>query len=213
MIKRTRFTQADGLINKGPKAGAQRWYRDALFSVLVHLQPKLCLEIGTYYGGSSAVFQEYFDKFCPDGKLVTCDINRYTDLNMKNVEQVLVYPHWGMDKVNEWHSVNPETMLPYHDHKDYYESSVEKNIEILARYGEFDMCFLDADHTKFSASRDFRIAEGVLKQPKWILFDDTDEFEHECAPYYRELIGRGEHNSYDFDDWDVAVGASLMWRK
>lgn len=213
MIKRTRFTQADGLINKGPKAGASRWYRDALFSTLVHLQPKLCLEIGTYYGGSSAVFQEYFDKFQPEGLLVTCDINKYVDLNMPNVKQILVYPHFDLKKTQEWHNVDLTTMLPDSNVQDNIYNSVENNIGLLRPFGKFDFCFLDGDHTKFSASRDLRIAEEVLSDPKWILFDDTDEFEHECAPYYRELKERGEHNTYDFDDWDVAVGAALMNRK
>lgn len=209
-ITRTRFTQADGLINKGPKGGSQRWYRDALFSTLVHLQPKLCLEIGTHYGGSSAVFQEYFNKFCPDGRLVTCDIHKYTDLGMPNVQQVLVYPHSSLDDITKWHSVDTSNMLSDFDN---WHHSVQKNIDILKPYGPFDFCFLDGDHTKFSASRDIRIAEAVLKDPKWILFDDTDEFEHECAPFYLELKSRDIYDTYEFEDWDVAIGAALIRRK
>lgn len=213
MIKRTRFTQADGLINKGPKGGSQRFYRDALYSVLEHLKPKLCLEIGTYYGGSSAIFQEYFDKLCPEGKLVTCDINRYTELNMPNIEQVLVHPHTDMHLVKKWHQVEESKMLEGFNNPEIIENSVEKNIEIIRQYGKFDFCFLDGDHTVWSASRDMIIAESVLKDPKWILFDDVDEFDHECASYFLELKSRGQYKVYEFEDWDVQVGAALIWNE
>lgn len=220
-IKRTRFTQGDGFINKGPKCGSQRFYRDALYSVLEHLRPKLCLEIGTYFGESSAVFQEYFDKLCPEGKLVTCDVNKYTELNMPNVEQVLVYPHTSKDEMDKWHQLSPDRMLPdsySRERKDKLDTVIF-NTEILKPYGEFDFCFLDGDHTRFSATCDFEIAEKVLKDPKWILFDDTDEFEHECAEWFHDMkdvnrISKNPlYNIYEFEDWDVAVGAALMWNK
>ena len=218
-IKRTRFTQADGLINKGPKGGSQRFYRDALYSVLEHLKPKLCLEIGTYYGGSSAVFQEYFDKLCPEGKLVTCDVNKYTELNMPNVEQVLVYPHMPKEDMDKWHQLDTNKMLPdaYSRERKHRLDSVTFNTDILKSYGKFDFCFLDGDHTSNSAFCDFEIAVISLKNPKWILFDDVDEFDHECAEWFSNMkninnISKNPlYNIYEFEDWDVQVGAALIW--
>lgn len=215
-IERTRFTQADGSINMGPKAGHQRFYRDALYSVLEHLRPTLCLEIGTYYGGSSAVFQEYFDKLCPEGKLVTCDVNKYTELNMPNVEQVLVYPHLTKSQMDRWHALDSNKMLPdAYTRDDIVESSHIYNIEILKPYGEFDFCFLDGDHTTLSAARDWIIADSVLKHPKYVLFDDSKEYEHDCAKWIDDMRTYEPqlYNFYDFDDWEVTVGASLIWGK
>jgi hypothetical protein len=67
-----------------------RHYRDALYATLCRLRPTICLEIGTNYGGSSYIFQEYFNDTCNDGLLITVDIEKYTELNLLNVQQLIL---------------------------------------------------------------------------------------------------------------------------
>jgi hypothetical protein len=42
----------DRIINKGPFAGKPCYYKTGLLNTLIALRPQICLEIGTYYGGT-----------------------------------------------------------------------------------------------------------------------------------------------------------------
>jgi len=221
--RRSRYP--DGTIVHGPLSGKERYYRDALFSTLVHLKPKVCLEIGTHTGQSTHVFQEYFSRFMPDGVVVTCDIKNYVDLssspyNLPNVKQVKVYPHFW--DICQHHNVNSNEMLPFT--QEDLETSVDKNTRILLgaihqdllEYTEpqevFDFCFLDGDHHQLSLEKDLAIVQRLLRKPQYILLDDTEEWAHDSARYFHEKIKIDPGlDSYQFQDWPVAVGAALIW--
>lgn len=213
-IEQPALSSPQGNINKGPKAGAQRFYRDALYATLCHLKPQVCLEIGTHTGNATRVFQRYFDEQKKNGILITCDIKKYADLSdLKNVVQLQVYPH--VNNIPDWHPVEDGEMLP--GWKDVVHSELEnfkrvrKSLTDIGLWG-FDFVFIDGDHQRDSVYKDLKIATELLNPPKYILLDDTDEFDHDCSAIYHQEL-KNKYNTYEFDDWSVAVGAALLWEK
>jgi len=183
-------------------------YKKALFNTLVELRPKFCLEIGTHKGSSAEVFQNYFDKFEPNGLLVTCDIKKYVDLkNLKNVKQIIVAHH--INDISSFHNIKKQEL------KYSFSESVATNIKILREIkNEYDFAFIDGDHTRDSFLKDIIICETLLKDPKVMLIDDTKEPVHECSYVYMNEIKTSEmYEHYDFDDWKQFVGCSLVQRK
>jgi cephalosporin hydroxylase len=184
-----------------------RRYLDGLFSSLKYLKPKYCLEIGTNYGKSARVFQKYFDEYCPDGLLITCDIDSYGDLNLPNVKFVKVYPH-----------VTNSTDLHYvKDINEYTDDSVDLNVEKIEEAmnenlfeSAFDFVFIDGDHQVESVKRDLEIAKKLSNAPHYVLLDDTDDDRHPVGDYYRSI--KEDYSTYEFEDWH-GVGAVLMWDK
>ena len=139
-----------------------RKFREALFGCLLQLKPKYCLEIGTHLGQSTEVFQKYFDEHEPDGVVVTVDIHKYKELDLKNAKQLIVHPH--VDNSSDWHYVKNEELL------DHNVDSVAKNTEIIQESirnlpeSKFDFCFLDGDLQRDSVIKDFAIASNLLKE-------------------------------------------------
>ena len=189
-------------------------YRKALFNTLERFRPKVCIEIGTHTGNTTKVFQDYFDRYRPDGVLITCDIKKFADFsNLKNVRQVLVAHH--TENVQKFHPAVTDAELV---HKP--SESVKTNIDIIRKElldaGEelADFAFVDGDHQTQSIINDMAIVEALLKDPKLILIDDTKEEIHECSLYYETSIrGSDDYIAYDFDDWKQFVGCSLVMKK
>lgn len=200
-----------GNILRGPKAGTPRYYLDALYNSLVELKPKLCLEIGTHFGDSAKVFQAYFDEYMPDGMLITCDIKEYTDLSsMKNVKFIKVHPH--KNNMTTHHMVTNEELLKV------TEFSCDDNIDLVMDTfsidpNSFDFVFIDGDHQIDSFCQDLLIAQTLKKPDSWILVDDTVEEYHELAGYFQKFRKSDYWEVYDFDDWEVLAGASLLREK
>ena len=74
----------------------------------------------------------------------------------------------------------------------------------------FDFCFIDGDHQKISFLNDLKIAKTLTVYPHYALLDDTKEEAHECASVYKETVVK-EYGHYEFEDWPIFVGASLIW--
>jgi len=204
----------DRIIRKGKFAGTRCYYKTALLNTLIKFRPKTCLEIGTNYGGTAKIFKYYFEKYKPDGVLITADIRKYVDLDDNNIKQVLVYSH--VANIENHHDVFAKQMLPGFNAR--LDDSVKVNCEILKIELEkigvdaFDFCFIDGDHQKISFLRDLEIVKKLSYFPHYALLDDTKEEEHECSSIYnKELVGQVNH--YDFDDWPIFVGMSLIWEK
>lgn len=181
---------------------------NALYSTLLYLKPKYCLEIGTFHGQSAEVFDAYFNDFQPEGFLITIDIKKYVNIDSRYIKQVIVHPH--VTNSTSWHFVTNEEILPC------LNNSVEENIKIIKNnFGhKFDFCFLDGDHQMTSVISDFEIANALLQDPKYILFDDIDVKEHDSMKYYNKTINvNNELNIYNFNDWYEWVGAALLWEK
>lgn len=210
MIKRYRNTQPNSYIRSDDGVLTPRNYLDALYSCLVELKPKRCLEIGTNLGNSARVFQEYFSNNNNDGLLASCDIQQYVDLSdLKNIHQVRVYPHIIDFSL---HHIDTNKLLPDYKEVYYAEATINNNIEILKEYGPFDFIFLDGDHQAESVHKDLEISLALLSDGGKILFDDIAESHHDsCGIYHNEL--KPKFNHYEFEDWDVAVGAALIWKK
>jgi hypothetical protein len=186
-------------------------YKTGLLNTLIALRPIICLEIGTYYGGTTKIFEYYFRKYEPKGVLITADIRKYINLTSKRVRQVLVYPH--VCNICKYHDITPDQLLP--DFEMHFDDSVEANCEILRKELKavgaecFDFCFVDGDHQEVSFLRDLQIARLLSRPPHYTLIDDTKDEIHECAIVYKRLMN--EVNHYDFDDWPIFVGMSLIW--
>lgn len=200
-------------IQRGPMTGEAKYYKMALLNTLIHLHPCMCLEIGTWHGGSSRIFEQYFEEHCPDGFLVTADINVYTRLVGPRVKQVRAYPH--MLEILDYHKkLSGSDFLP--DWEKMVDHSVEVNSFIVLqalwasqRTQLFDFAFIDGDHQ--SLLKDIEIVERVVKSPWYALLDDTTSRAWKCSEdYYNEIKPLWE--SYDFDDWDVFAGCSLIWK-
>jgi len=210
-----RLPGPDRTIRVGPYAGRKCWYKTALLNTLIALRPKVCLEIGTYLGGTTKIFERYFENYRPDGILITADIKRYIDLsNHKRVRQVLVYPH--IKNIEMYHPISEEDMLP--NAKAVMSDSVTANVEILLAelraIGEqaFDFAFVDGNHTEVSLLKDLEIVKHTSHHPHYALLDDTKEALHETYCTYHEKI-QIQYNHYDFEDWPMFVGTSLIWSK
>jgi len=199
--------------NRFPPSGKpSRHFRDALFASLVHLKPKLCLEIGTHVGQSTDVFQKYFDEYEPDGVVVTVDIKKYVDIASKNVKQLIVHPH--VNNSSDWHYVKNEELL------DHNVDSVAKNTQLIKESirnfseNQFDFCFLDGDHQRESVINDFAISRNVLSDDQYVLLDDTEEEGHDSKTIYGEISAANTHNIYSFSkEWGVYCGCALIWNK
>ena len=199
--------------NKFPPSGKpERHFRDALYASLLHLKPKLCLEIGTHIGQSTAVFQEYFTDYEPNGLVVTVDIKKYVNIETKNVKQVIVHPH--VSNSSDWHYVNNEELL------DHNVDSVTKNTELIKESirnftaNRFDFCFLDGDHQKESVTKDLLISKNLLDGNQYILLDDTEEEGHDSKTVYEKMVSEGSHSIYDFSkEWGCYSGCALIWDK
>jgi predicted O-methyltransferase YrrM len=191
------------------KAGGLRNIYNALLSILIYLKPKICLEIGTYYGQSADVFAYYFDNYMPDGILVTTDIKLYKQITHPNIVQLLVHPH--VTNSQQWHYVSDVELLPC---VEYSASANIDRIQKILPKTKFDFCFLDGDHQRSSVYQDFTIAKSLLDEPQYILFDDIDVQEHDSTRVYEEDIKTDiSLNIYDFADWNEWVGAALLWNK
>jgi len=199
-------------MQKGQFAGAKCYYRTALLNVLIKLKPKICLEIGTHTGLTAQVFTAYFEKYKADGKLITADIKKYVDIKSDFSKQVLVYPHTL--NVAEYHDVSSQDMLAGWAAQS--QDSVKANCRILKEElvnigaDHFDFCFIDGDHQEASLRKDLEIAKALSRYPHYALLDDTKEGFHECsAVYAKSIINEVSH--YDFDDWPIFIGSSLIW--
>lgn len=209
-----RSEDPDRSIIAGEHMGSPCYYKTGLLNTLIALKPKVCLEIGTLFGGTAWVFQEYFDGHMPDGVLVTADVKQYVDLQSPNAFQAIVYPH-SVDVIAR-HSVVPDELLD--GSEAMCNESVERNVDILTDWlhkvgvGKYDFAFIDADHARLSLLKDIEIATRLTSLPHYMLLDDTKEGVHEVSVVYKdELVSK--YSTYDFEDWPVFVGASLIWAK
>tara|TARA_B100000686_G_scaffold351101_1_gene448900 strand:+ start:2419 stop:3168 length:750 start_codon:yes stop_codon:yes gene_type:complete len=188
-----RLAGPDRIIRKGKYEGQNCYYKTALLNTLIELKPLICLEIGTHYGGTTKVFQHYFEKYQPDGKLITTDIKYFIDYPASpNIKQVII--------------------KPYSEDSD----SIESSLTILKReleninHQKFDFTYIDGDHKETSFLKDIRLHKLLSKKPHYALLDDTKDEAHEsCFAYKNKIIN--DYNHYEFDDWPFFIGTSLIY--
>ena len=213
------------------QGGAMTFYIDALYSTLVELQPKICLEIGTHRGGSAKTFQRYFDNYCNDGWLLTVDIKEYVDVRTDNVAQATVYPHVLNFKKHHKHVKDKDVL----EGSEEVEGSEEKNCKIIEDYKSsagiyepFDFVFIDGDHQRDSFLKDVEIAKALSRPPHYMLLDDVSDYVHDSTTVFREEI-KPKYDHYLFEDWrssedifsldhvnhdqKVVAGTALIWEK
>jgi len=201
-------------VPKGKYEGTDRYYKTALWNTLLHLRPLICLEIGTWKGGSAKIFERYFGRYQPHGLLVTADVRKYTNVASQWVRQILVCPHDL--NICQNYRVKEEDLLP--NWRERVADSIEANSAILRRELEklrievplFDFAFVDGDH--WHLLKDLEIVRQIVAWPHYALLDDTQTGIWECGKVYHEQV-KHEWNHYDFDDWDIFTGTSLIWEK
>lgn len=189
-----RLPGPDRIIRKGQYEGQKCYYKTALLNTLIELKPLICLEIGTHYGGTTKIFQYYFEKYQPKGILITTDIKYYIEYpESKNIRQVIVKPH----------SEDSESITPYVD--------ILKNELSNINQKQFDFTYIDGDHKEASFLKDINLHKLMSKHPNYALLDDTKDEAHEsCFAYKNKIINEFEH--YEFDDWPVFTGTSLIYK-
>jgi len=186
-------------------------YKDALYSCLVQLKPKACLEIGTHIGGTTEVFETYFREHCPDGYLVTGDVNTYNKLESKNVKQVIVKSRIPFEELIKHHSDLDPKETQYSENSRYineliYWAALRKAKSI----DTFDFIFIDGNHTKESFEKDLQLSLNLLSDDGYILIDDVPS-NLECSEYFYEKIKPSKKfKIYEFEDWSSPVGAVLL---
>ena len=210
--------------------GTLTFYVDALYSTLVEIRPRICLEIGTHRGGTAKTFQRYFDNYCKDGWLLTVDIKKYVNIEKDNIKQCVVYPH--VENIRPHHmEVADKDMLSGFEE---IENSVEKNCSIIqdelnkAGFDKFDFVFVDGDHQRESFLKDVEISKRLSHAPHYILLDDVCDYVHDSAIVFDEEI-KPKYSHYLFENWkdseeirsskrvnDVdtfMAGTALIWEK
>lgn len=192
------------------EAPAGRYYRHALFETLKYLRPQYCLEIGTNHGASTTVFQRYFDEYMEEGWLITCDIKIYNKFNLPNVSQLQV--HSWIDNPSDWHVVKDEELL-HNDNRSNLQIIIDEMKEV--GIPNFDLIFIDGDHTEVSVKADMLMCSTLPHSyPRYTLLDDTDNKDHDVSRVYTDVIKKNKMlNTYDYDNWEKWVGASLIWEK
>jgi len=203
---------ADGVIIDGPYKGQEHHYKTALYNTLVSLKPRVCLEIGTWFGGTVKVFERYFEEHRHYGRLVTADIMLRGNLATERVRQVQVYPH----SRTYWtrHPVTDADLLP--DGGNQIDHSEQLNLAILQSElsamdaPAFDFAFIDGDHAKESVEKDIAICKALTKPPHYMLLEDVREGIHEASRYYEDEISK-QWAHYDFEDWPILSGCALIW--
>jgi predicted O-methyltransferase YrrM len=191
-----------------------RLYRRALLNTLIELKPKNCLEFGSFRLESAAVFAYYFEKYQPEGKLITVDIalweRKYTELY--NVHSVMVYPH-SLDIESRHGEI--QIYHPDWRKKITGTNSVVINGEIINKKMEdlsidsFQFAFIDGDHSKSSFLSDLYITLPLIDKNGYILIDDIKDENHEICHYYRREL-KPKYNFYEFEDWQPNPGMSLI---
>jgi len=213
-----RTTFEPGNIQKGPYANHKSYYRDALYSTLMHLKPKICLEIGTHIGQSSTVFTEYFDKAGIDGILITIDIKIMCDLTDKRIQQVVVHP--CVSNSSSLHYVKDHELLPTFNTT---LKAILTNMSIirksLSKAGydietQFDFAFIDGDHQRESFYADIFMCEQLTKNPHFMFIDNVEDTAHDsCTIYHEEIKNDPGLCVYDYSDWDRFTETVLIWKK
>jgi hypothetical protein len=198
-----------------------KYYKQALWSTLEHLKPKYCLEIGTYQFGTAEVFQEYFNQYEPNGKLITCDIYKWCDKpkHLTNVEFLQVYPHWTDHYIETWGREG--LLLP--NWRDHLFTSIQDNIDLIvnafgiSNFCGVDLTFIDGDHRAICLAKDFEMAKELagINNPAILLEDiDIEELKHESSAYYHNIIKQQVLDEggicYDFDDWNICTNCALV---
>ena len=211
-------------------SGSKTFYYDALYSTLVALRPKICLEIGTHRGGTTNAFQRYFNDYRKNGWLLTVDIKKYVDIETDNIKQCTIYPH--VENIRTHHKeVMENNML--NGFKNV-ESSVEKNCSIIqsalseAGFDKFDFVFIDGDHQRDSFLKDIEISKRLSHAPHYMLLDDVYDYVHDSATVFHEEI-KPKYSHYLFENWndseeirsskrgrgiaEFMAGTALIWEK
>jgi predicted O-methyltransferase YrrM len=181
------------------------WYKMGLLNALIHFHPRKCLEIGTRFGGTARVFNQYFAEHEPTGTLVTCDIAKFRNLNMARVTQVLVPPH-SVEAAREDRFFAPQQMLE--DWEDAAPLSVAHTSETLRPYAPFDFVYIDGDHSYDGVSKDWQIVARVTLGPTPVVLDDVVGQHEGVVRFYEEICQTHEH--YEFADWPVFVGLGAV---
>ena len=210
--------------------GPLSFYVDALYSTLVKLRPKVCLEIGTCGGGTAKVFQRYFDNYSTDGWLLTVDIKKYVNIENDNIKQCMVYPHVKNIRPHHNYVMDDDMLSGFEE----IENSVEKNCSIIQRelseagFEKFDFVFIDGDHQRDSFLKDIEVAKIVSHPPHYMLLDDVCDYIHDSAVVFNEEV-KSQYGHYSFEDWkhnedilslkhvdsvdEITAGTALIWEK
>lgn len=193
----------------------KRYYRRAIYNTLLYIKPKYCLEVGSFIFQSSRCFSRYFKENCPDGKLITLDICKWTTCNLERVYPLMVYPyteeviheHGGLQVYfKDWQRIVKQGLAPEFNMFILKQEMTSLNIK------QFDFIFVDGSHSKESFENDLRMAKIFCRPEGYILIDDIYRQESD-PPYdqYKIYMQLKLHNEfYEYEDWSVKPNMGLI---
>lgn len=196
----------DRIIRSGGTKPVPSWYKMGLLNALIHFKPKVCLEIGTNTGGTVKVFERYFADYCPDGRLVTCDIIKHGYFDSRWTKQILVYPY-SADEVKI--SSNEARKPALKDWPGHVKTAYDENLAAIkaSGYGPFDFVFIDGDHSLLGISNDWRMAKE-LNIPV-VAIDDVWCVSTAVPDFCFDVVRKEAKDGYCFEDWPVKVGMGV----
>jgi len=188
-----------------------RFYRRAVLNTLINLKVKTAVEIGTYTYQTSNVFSYYFDKYQPDGFLVTADVSTWNrGCAPSRVQPVMVYPH--VKNIHNYHGGIDIYHKDFAERLDVGQDSKELNLKIISSElngSTPDLIFIDGCHTTYSFMNDLFIAKELSGDNTWLLIDDVRDNRNEQEYIYRKYL-KPKNEFYEFDDWSPNPGMALI---
>lgn len=202
----------NGILQGTKYAGAATHARNCLYTLVKMLKPVRILEIGSMHYESSNAMANAMDEVWgkKEGNVDSFDIKRggYTgDVHMVPTNVRVKPGYWyPFPTYNDaWKYNDPLVVYPQFKDMTYPEIRA-KNYEILlermnANGGEYDLVFVDGDHSYEGAKEDFDMALRVSHKNTVIVIDNVWDIRlNEVRQFYDDL----KTIKWDFEEWNDA---------
>lgn len=136
------------------------------------------LEIGAFAGGSASLVASHLNV----KKVISVDLGQP------------INPSIPIKNVNTFKNANCEYTYIQGNSQD--QNTIDK---VLNSVDEVDILFIDGDHSKIGAIRDFKNYSSLVKKGGYILFDDymDSQFSPQVKIAVDELVNNGSFNEFE----------------
>ena len=176
-----------------------------LYSIVRSLRPQWVLEIGTFHFGSARVIDAALRKH-RGGRLLTCDIKPMTvPGDLKRTTYLPLYPY----KTGEdWQHRLDVDVVYRESMSDMTNAQIwQTNLDLIRTVQpEFDVIFIDGDHSDIAVNGDFALACALAKPVNLIIVDDIKEPHHSAVDAFWNNL---ESPKFDFADCPKFVGLGV----
>jgi predicted O-methyltransferase YrrM len=138
--------------------------RRALYYLVQHLKPRAVLEVGTHIGASTVHLASSLKTLAQDGN----ERVRLVSVDIRNMNDGLARPWLSCGAAH-----SPREMVRRTGCDDFVEFIAESSLQYLSRCREqFDLIFLDGDHTAATVYREIPAALKVLRTGGCLVLHD-----------------------------------------